>query len=99
VGSRAKPQRSSSYLNMEGVLSREEFLTKRLAERGEELERLRDAVAPFLRYYEDIRFNLRKQPHPDEAALEERGERRAVVTWAEFYALHDAMVTEQKAKP
>jgi hypothetical protein len=58
--------------------------------------RLRDAVMPFLRYYHDIRFNLHKEPRPSDAAIEERGERMACVTWAEFYALRDAFTGEQK---
>ncbi len=55
-----------------------------------EIERMRAAVAPFLRFYDDIRFNLRKQPRPTDAAIEERGERMACVTWEEFAALRKA---------
>lgn len=56
-----------------------------------ENDRLRAAIAPFLRYLEDIQFNLRKQPRPTDAAIEEKGERIATVTWAEFYALRRAI--------
>jgi hypothetical protein len=52
---------------------------------------LREALEPFVQYYEDIRFNLRKQPFPDSAAIEERGERHARVSWQQFYALMDAL--------
>ena len=55
-----------------------------------QVKSLRAAAAPFMRYYDDIHFNLRKQPRPTDAAIEERGERIACVTWAEFYALDDA---------
>jgi hypothetical protein len=60
-------------------------------EAADEIERLRKACAPFLRFYEDIRFNLRKHPRPNEAAVYENGERIAFITWAEFYALNDAL--------
>lgn len=63
----------------------------------EENARMRAAIAPFLRYYDDIRFNLRKQPRPDSAAIEERGERNTRVTWAEFYALHAAISQDKRA--
>lgn len=55
-----------------------------------QVERLREAVEPFIQFYEDICFNLRKQPHPGDSAIEESGERRASVSWAAFYKLHDA---------
>lgn len=67
----------------------------RLARLLSENDRLRAALAPFMEYYNDIRFNLRKQPRPTDAAIEERGERVACVTWAEFYALRDALNDEQ----
>lgn len=60
-----------------------------------EIERLRAVCAPFMRYLDDIRFNRRKQPKPTDAAIEERGERVAIVTWEEFYALRAAL--EQNA--
>ena len=59
-----------------------------------EVERLRAAINPFMRYLHDIKFNLRKQPRPDDPAIEERGERIAIVTWAEFYTLSDAFKNE-----
>jgi hypothetical protein len=61
-----------------------------------EIAQLRAAAAPFLRYYDDIRFNLRRQPRPSDAAVSEMGERCPVITWAEFYALRDAFRDEQK---
>jgi hypothetical protein len=65
----------------------EDLARKHLADQR---DALRAAVAPFLRYYDDIRFNLRKQPRPTDAAIEECGERVACVTWEEFYALRKA---------
>lgn len=56
-----------------------------------EIERLRAVLEPFLRFYDDIRFNLRKQPSPFDPAVAERGERNASLTWADFYNLRDAM--------
>jgi hypothetical protein len=56
-------------------------------------EQMAAALEPFINFYNDIRFNLRKQPRPTDAAVEERGERVAVITWADFYKLDEAYRT------
>lgn len=49
------------------------------------------AMEPFIRFYDDIRFNLRTQPRPTDSAVDQNGERYACLTWAQFYALQAAI--------
>ena len=66
-------------------------LSARPASEAQTIERLREALEPFVQYYEDICFNLRKQPFPESAAIEERGERHARVSWAAYRKLIAAL--------
>lgn len=56
-----------------------------------------EAAKPLLQYLEDIEFNLRRQPKPDDLALHEHGERIAQVTWREFNSFRNAIRASQRS--